>query len=393
MSKIENILTKKRISFFVAETYPSYAGGGRNAFRFAQYLSNSGASASIYCLNYNGKLEKREGKGNLIINRILYYNKNLLVKLLSIPNVLFSYVRAVFKSEIILIYGDYLPGYYWILLLGSFLGKYTIFRSTLLGDDDIESIKKKPFWRIKKKAFNRLKLYFAINEEFKNSWIEQMGDRIPVFMHQQGVDSEIFNTNIRKNNEHNRNEVPVLLTNAILIERKGYRKLFEALTQVKANFRFIVIGQYLPDKHHRSSAREQKEMRELYELGQKLLGENIEFVNTLEDITPLLAKSAIFIYGGSQDGTPNAVLEAMAVGLPVLMYNSGVNDSIFIANDTVLQFNSFEEMPDILDSIIDNHDLLEKIGQNAAQSIRKNYTFDQVVTRLSEIISCSIEKQ
>lgn len=393
MSKREHILTQKRIAFFVAETYPSYAGGGRNAFRFAQFLSNRGANAAIYCLNYNGKLESREKKSELTINRILYYNKNLIAKLLSVPNVLLSYIRAVFKSEIIFIYGHYLPGYYWIFLLGSFLGKYTIFRSTLLGDDDIESIKKKPFWWFKKKAFSRLDLYFAINEAFKKNWIEVMEDRIPVFMHQQGVDSELFNSNLRKNKVHLKNEVPVLLTNAILIERKGYRELFEALTRVKSNFRHIVIGQFLPDKYHRSSAKEQKEMQELVELGKTLLGENIEFVNTLEDITPLLAKSAIFIYGGSQDGTPNAVLEAMAVGLPVLMYNSGVNDSIFIPNDTVLQFNSFEEMPDILDSIIDNHDLLEKIGQNAAQSIRKNYTFDQVVTRLSEIISCSIEKQ
>jgi glycosyltransferase involved in cell wall biosynthesis len=386
--QLEAILNKKRISFFVAETYPSFAGGGRNAFSMARFLGRKGALVKMACLNYNKGLLQKEVKDGVLINRISYFNKNLLVKLFSTPNLLFQYSRLILQSDIIFIYGCYMPGYLWIILFSRLFKKCLVFRSTLLGDDDMASLSQKPFWIIRKKIFNMIGLYFAINEDFKNIWLQHMKTQVPVFMSQQGVDSYIFNPNVRQRIQNVPKKVPIILSNAILIERKGYRHIFKALEKVKSDFRFVVIGQYLSDEYHRSTDKELKEMKELHALGIKMLGDRIEFISTTENILPYLSQSDLFLYGGILDGTPNAVLEAMAVQLPVLMYDAGVNKDIFSPGRTVEMLDNFEELPQKIDAILADLSKMEIIAENAATTISKKYTFEKVVTRLFSALPC-----
>ena len=388
MSDLEDILGDKRISFFVAETYPSFAGGGLNAFSMARFLARKGADTSVTCLNYNNTLIGKENRFGVQINRICYFNKNILTKLFSFPNLLYHYSTRVCKSDIVFIYGCYMPGYLWIILLAWFFGKCVVFRSTLLGDDDMTSLKQKPFWKIKRYLFGRITLYFAINEKFKTIWEKEVGYHPPIFMSQQGIDSSIFNSILRENSLFNKNKTPIIITNAILIERKGHRQVFQQLSLINADFKYIVIGQYLPDAHHRSNEHEINEMKELYALGKNLLGSKIEFVNTVEDITPYLAHANLFLYGGVKDGTPNAVLEAMASGVPVLMYNAGENEDLFKPGYAVEMFNSFSEIPEKINALLSDKNKMKTIAENATQTISKFYTFEKVATRLFNTIHC-----
>jgi glycosyltransferase involved in cell wall biosynthesis len=280
-----------------------------------------------------------------------------------------------------------MPGYEWIIIWGRILGKCTIFRSTLLGDDDSTSLINKPLGNLRKKVFMHLSLYFAINKKFEEIWRKEMGDKTPVFCSIQGIDPLIFNTKIRieKNNTTN---CPVILSNALLIKRKGYEQIFNELAKLNFNFKYRIIGQYLPSKHHKSSSIEEKEMAELHALGKKLLGEKIEFINTVEDITPYLRSADVFVYGASKDGTPNAVLEAMAVGLPVLMFNPPLQDDLFLDQTTLLSFYNFDQLNKKLQNVIYDKEMAEKIGENAAQAILKNYTFEKVVTSLLNKLNC-----
>jgi glycosyltransferase involved in cell wall biosynthesis len=392
VTHFKKIIAGKQLTFFVAETYPSYAGGGRNAFNFARYLHANGTQANIVALNYMNRLTPNEVIDGVNIYRIPYYNNNLILKVFSLPLLCFSYIRWVIKSDIVMVYGRYLPGYPFIFLLGWLFSKPLIYRSTLLEDDDMQSISKRALGKITLASFSLIDTYFAINSDFTEMWVKLKGHKIPVFTHPQGVDNTIFYAAASYTPAKINQSSPMFVTNALLIERKGYRKLFEALSKTSFHFKLLVIGQYQPDPYHRSSKQELKEMKALVELGKNLLGSKVEFLNTVKDVVPILRKSDVFIYAGNKDGTPNSVLEAMAVGLPVIMYNSGTNANLFKHQENVILFNSFSSLPQILSDVLKNSELLKKTSANAAENIRKSYTFEQVANGLFTTLNCTLRK-
>ena len=129
----------KRVVFFVAETKPSVTGFGLSAFNFASALNQFGYKTKIVCYNYNNKYKKSEKIDHVIIKRIVYFNYNLFTKIFSFPWLVVKYLIYVITSEITLVYGRYLIGYEFVLLFSILFNKYSVFRSTLLGEDDIES--------------------------------------------------------------------------------------------------------------------------------------------------------------------------------------------------------------------------------------------------------------
>ena len=155
-----------RLVAFATETYPSFAGGGRSAFNFCKSLAHNGAHPSIVCLNYNKSLKSFDTKDGVFIQRIAYYNKNLFSKLLSIPTLCTNYFGQIFKNDVIVIYGYFLPLTWLIIMLGILAGKKVVFRSTMLEVDDYQSIANKSFGKIHLCFLKRVTLYFAINEKF-----------------------------------------------------------------------------------------------------------------------------------------------------------------------------------------------------------------------------------
>lgn len=381
-------LNNLRIVFFAAETYPSFAGGGRHAFYLARYLARGGARCTIASLNYNRTLINKELIDGVSIHRITYWNKSLLVKLLSLPPLFFQATKLVVKNKVVIVYGRYFLLYLFIIACAKLFGRKVIFRSTLNGDDDLPALLNRPLGFGNKLIFRHINLYLAINPQFEKSWKSVFGNRVPVLQCPQGFDATYFYPQLRKERMHVPNEIPLILSNAILVERKGYRILFEALSTLPFNFRYRIIGQYLPDPHHRSAAEELEEMSTLYQLGKKMLGKKVEFLNTVTDIRPHLAQADLFLYGAVQDGLPNAVLEAMATGLPVLMRNCKLDPQLFKPEQTVLEFENSAQLSQQLMRLRTDRLTLERIGQNATDFLLKNYTFDSVVPRILEQFAC-----
>jgi glycosyltransferase involved in cell wall biosynthesis len=379
------IPTPESFFFFTAETYPSYAGGGRNAFNLARHLTRKNYSCSIVVLNYNNQLLNRECIFGVKIYRIPYFHKFLLLKILSFPVLLINYIKYIHRSTTIFVYGRYLPGSAFIICFAKLLRKKVVYRSTLRGDDDIPGLRRKGFWFFWRFCLKKINGYHAINSHFADQWKQEFGAQPKVLCQPQGVDGRFFNTSVLSQSEKH-GEFPVLITNGILVERKGYRKFFEQLSKVSFPFKLIVIGQHKPDSIHKSNLQETKEMHTLYELGKNLLGEKVEFMNTLEDIRPLLANADLFLYAASVDGTPNAVFEAMAVGLPVLMLDAGHNKEIFIEDVTVKYFKSFKELPKQMEELLQNLTWRAELGTSAADSIAKNYTFEILESKLMQLI-------
>ena len=99
---------------------------------------------------------------------------------------------------------------------------------------------------------------------------------------------------------------PLLLYVGSGFERKGVKQLLTAFARVKGAATLTIVGE---DKH---AARYQRLASQLNIAGR------VRFTGALQDVTPLYAAADAFVLPTLYDPMPNATLEALACGLPVL---------------------------------------------------------------------------
>lgn len=385
------LIQSKRILLVTAETVPSFAGGGRHAFSLAKFIAPNAKKTSVSVLNYNNRLKKREEISKVAIHRIAYYNKNFFWKLVSLPKMLWGFFKDICKHDIIFIYSKYLPGYQFCMLVSILLKKKLVFRPSLLGGDDMMSIKSSSriLWPLNRYLFKEIDMYFSINSAFSTSWEAAMKNNSVLFESLQGVDSKRFSPvskevkrALRIQNGYKPDQL-IFLSCGVLLNKKGYRQLFEQLALLDDDFTYLIAGQYEDDFYHRSSKSELQEMQELLDLGKKLLGHKIKFLGSVEHLPELYGVADVFLHGAIKEGTPNVLLEAMSMGLPVVTRSiEGLLPVPLQHQQNALVFSDPEELTPSLKSMIESESLRNRLAQCARKSILELATFEIVAERM-----------
>ena len=380
-----------RIVFFTPESPPSFAGAGINAEAFARYFSNHVQKVTLCSLNYNNHLPKNEIKERLFIKRLPYYNKNILLKFLSFPLLLIQYYKNIRQADIVFVYSGYLIGFQFIVFVSSLLHREVILRSTLIGGDDPYSLLSKNILisRLNKHILRRISAYFAINPVFASQFKTSIGNQIRIVETCQGVDAGRFHPCSVKHNTQFREKLRlpfntlIILSVGILLEKKGFQLVFEQLSKLYIPFRYIIAGDYSPSPNHNLSAKEKEEMMTLFKKGKDILGNKLEFVGGVNNIEEYYHASDIYLISSIQEGTPNALLEAMACGLPIITSQlEGLSGALMLHNINCLEFNEVEMLSQLIQSLAENPDQMSRLGHKAAETIAENYTFDKVADKL-----------
>ena len=127
-----------------------------------------------------------------------------------------------------------------------------------------------------------------------------------------GVDLDAFSParveELHKNRSHQgfSADRPLLLHVGSGFERKGVRNLLAAFARIDSRATLVIVGH---DKH---AGRYQ---RAAVRLG---IADRVRFSGALDDVAPLYAAADAFVLPTLYDPMPNAALEALACGLPVL---------------------------------------------------------------------------
>jgi glycosyltransferase involved in cell wall biosynthesis len=377
----------KRIVFFVAETLPSVAGSGIGAFNFASFLNNYKCKTSIICYNYNNRNISQEIIEQVEIKRVTYYNKNIVTKIISFPWLVLNYYRFISSCDIAVVYGKYLVGFELILLFAIIKKKISIFRSTFLGDDDIESLRSNILWPIRKFIFSRICGYYAINNLFTRFWKKSIQAKVEVLEACQGVNIQRFypkysNQNMLRIEYSIPNNCIVFLSCGILVERKGYREIIDALNFLKYPFVYIIVGQYYITAHHKSSREELSQMNSIYTFGKSILGERIKFIGNTASIEDFYNSSDYFIHGSFAEGTPNVLLEAMACDIPIICRKlSGISEEIIKSNENCLEYSNKLELINLLESLPYREEELKNFSKAALKKATEFYSFESITEK------------
>ena len=95
--------------------------------------------------------------------------------------------------------------------------------------------------------------------------------------------------------------------------------------------------------------------------------DKVRFLGKIKDLGPVYAESSIFILPSRSEGFPNALVEAMANGLPCISFNIPAVKEIIVNNINGITTKCFDiqEMATNMIELIQNNDKRYKLGEEA----------------------------
>jgi len=156
--------------------------------------------------------------------------------------------------------------------------------------------------------------------------------------------------------------------------QKGHRVLLEAATHVVARdwqVYFILIGDG-PLRHSLEAiAREQG------------LAGRVHFLGTRHDIPQLLAAMDLFVLSSFWEGMPNAVLEAMATGLPVVATAVGGTPEVVVDGVTGLLVPPRDPvaLAQAIERLLADPELRHRMGQAGRERVEQHFSVEQMVRK------------
>lgn len=126
----------------------------------------------------------------------------------------------------------------------------------------------------------------------------------------------------------------------------------------------------------------------------KGLGSNVVFTGklSLKEWTELSVSHDIFLNTTTIDNTPVSVLEAMALGLPVVSTNvGGIPFILKDGHDALLcESNDLKAMKEAVENLLKDSALVQNLCLNARRKIESQYKDSVILTQWMELISSSI---
>ncbi|MCC6191317.1 MAG: glycosyltransferase family 4 protein [Anaerolineales bacterium] len=117
------------------------------------------------------------------------------------------------------------------------------------------------------------------------------------------------------------------------------------------------------------------------------LADAVQFVGQVQEVSPHLAQGDIFVLPSLSEGISNALLEAMAHGLPCVATRIGGNTTLIRDGETglLVALASTEALAAALTRLVDDQALRERLGRRARALVEADFGMDQVAQRYREL--------
>ena len=162
---------------------------------------------------------------------------------------------------------------------------------------------------------------------------------------------------------------------------KGLDILIRAAKRVCEEFPttvFLVIGGVLEPDY----------VQELQELIESLgLRENVAFLGPREDVVPLLKMSDVYCNASRSEGFSNAVLEAMACGLPCVATRVGGNPEAVEDGRSgfLVESEDIHALADRIRTLLRHPERAKEMGREGRRIVEAEFTMSSMISRLVEL--------
>jgi len=174
----------------------------------------------------------------------------------------------------------------------------------------------------------------------------------------------------------------LIITVGFLVRRKGYREIFEVLSNLDMPFLYLVVGDFAVDKSH-YLYHIRKEMKSLYDMGNNLLEEKIVFTGPVENVNEYMQASDIFLLNSKREGVPNALLEAMACGTICIIRNlKGVDQYITRHHKNSMVYSDPKDIISLIDYLHTHRNNCKELAENSVRTISESFSSTKIYDHL-----------
>jgi glycosyltransferase involved in cell wall biosynthesis len=166
---------------------------------------------------------------------------------------------------------------------------------------------------------------------------------------------------------------PAFLMIARLLGDKGVREYVRAARLIRArnpDARFALAG-WLDDNP--DSIRQ-------VELDKWLESGHVEYLGRLEDVRGAISESSVYVLPSYREGTPRTVLEAMAMGRPIITTDGpGCRETVRHGeNGFLVPVKSVSALVEAMQRFIDNPELAAEMGKRSREIAEERYDVHKV---------------
>ncbi len=120
------------------------------------------------------------------------------------------------------------------------------------------------------------------------------------------------------------------------------------------------------------------------------IDDRVNFVNNQspQELDQIYSQSDIFIFASLSEGSPNVILEAMSHSLPIVTSAVGSIEKMVMDGVTgyIVEFGNVDEFVARIAFLANNAKLLKKMGEKARERIENEYSIDQTVVKIENIL-------
>lgn len=282
------------------------------------------------------------------------YSVNDLIEVVDLPSSSFKrFFIILYKTITKNITTYHYHGFFTIaFVLGFVLKRKMILKTTLLGNDDFDSLNKKSFWSIKHYILKKINVNVVLskkNKEINSKYI----DASKIKLIPNGVELQ---DNLKSLKQKKQNFSYV----GLVCERK---RTYESILYFIDNYSHIndailnIVGPYKDVKDN--SEFDDNYVKKCFNLVKESgMGKRIHFIGLVskKETQNILNNSKALLFFSSKEGLPNVVLEAMSNNcVPITSELDGVISEIFNNREGgFILSDSFEKINiDLIDSIVE----------------------------------------
>lgn len=238
--------------------------------------------------------------------------------------------------------------------------------------------------------FRKGDLFLPVSDFLRQRLVEKGCDTQKILVHRSGIDLSKFKYLAR---QRNLNEPTKVLTVARLVEKKGIAYAIQTISRVVSSGRRVIYtvvgdGDLRDDLERLVQDLDIKEAVQL--VGWRSHGEVIRFLESAH----LLMAPSVTAADGDQEGIPNVIKEAMAMGIPVLatrhsgipeLVEEGLSGFLVPERDT-------DALTDRLIHLIDHPEIWPEMGKAGRDYVKKHYDIHRLNDRLVEIFQSLLDR-
>ena len=187
-------------------------------------------------------------------------------------------------------------------------------------------------------------------------------DRVPIQVIPNGIDLEYFKPNVRNG------KIPQVLFTGRVVYQKGLDLLIQALSEIMSiEWELSIIG----------DGSFKNQLHQLVELHGMVSRVRFHGWCKQEELLPILARAHIFVNPSRHEGMPNAVLEAMASGLPIIATKIAGNEDLVVdgKNGYLVESENVNELKEAIKTLLTNKPMRIKMGQESRALVENKFSW------------------